>query len=284
MGAEIRGEMQLRTKDSRLAASTGKRQERSHPESWSETARWYFGVLWRAPVLYVSCSVNKSCLTLWDPMDCSTPGFPVLHCFLEFSQSHVHWIDDAIQPSHPRLILCCPLLLLPSTFPSIRVFSNESALCIRWSKYWSFSSSISPSNEYLGLISFSIDWFDLPLQGIFKSLLQHHSLKVSNLRHSDFFIVWLSHPYMTTGKIVALTRWTFVGKVMSVLFNTLSRFIIAFLPRGKHLLISWLQSLSTVILEPKRMKSVTICIISLSICHEVMGTRCHELQFLNVEF
>ena len=150
-----------------------------------------------------------------------------------------------------HLILCHPLLLLPSIFPSIRVFSNESALPIRWPKYWSFSFSISPSNEYLQLIFFRIDWFDLlAVQRTLKSL-QHHSSKASILWHSVFFIIHLSYPYMTTGKNIALTRWTFVGKVISLLFNTLSRFVIAFLPRSKHLLISWLQSPSAVILEPK---------------------------------
>ena len=138
-----------------------------------------------------------------------------------------------------HLILCHPLLHLPSIFPSIMVFSNESALCIRWPKYWSFSFNISPSNEHLGLISFRMDWLDLlAVQGTLKSLLQHHSSKASILQHSAFFIVQLSHPYMTTGKYIALTRWTFVNKVTSLLFNMLSRLVIAFLPRTKHLLIS----------------------------------------------
>ena len=150
-----------------------------------------------------------------------------------------------------HLILCHPLLLLSSIFPSIRVFSNESALSVRWPKYWSFSFSISPSNEHPGLISFRMDWVDLlAVQGTLKSLLQHHSSKASILRHSAFFIVQLSHPYTTTGKTIALTRWTFVGKVISLLFNMLSRLVITFLPRSKHLLISWLQSPSAVILEP----------------------------------
>src|SRR5574341_90257 len=150
-----------------------------------------------------------------------------------------------------RLIFCGPLLLPPSVFPSIRVFSSESVLRIRWPKYWSFS--ISPSNEYSGLISFRMDWLNLlAIQGTLKSLLQHHSSKPSILQHSAFFIVQLSHPYMTTGKTIALTRWTFVGKGMSLLFNMLSRLVIAFLPRSKHLLISWLQSPSSVILELKK--------------------------------
>ena len=146
-----------------------------------------------------------------------------------------------------HLILCRPLLLLPSIFPSFRVFSNESALCIKWPKYWSFSY-ISPSNEYPGLISFRMNWLDLlAVQGTLKSLLQHHSSKASILRHSAFFIVQLSHPYMTTRKTMALTRWTFVAKVTSLRFNKLSRLVITFLPRSKYLLISWLQSLSAVI-------------------------------------
>ena len=148
-------------------------------------------------------------------------------------------------------ILCCPLLLLPPIPPSIRVFSNESNFHVRWPKYWSFSFSISPSNEHTGLISFRMDWLDLlAVQGTLKSLLQHHSSKASVLRHSAFFTVQISHPYMTTGKTIALTRWTFVGKVMYLLFNMLSKLVITFLPRSKRLLISWLQPLSAVILEP----------------------------------
>ena len=152
-----------------------------------------------------------------------------------------------------HLILCCSLLLLPPILPSIRVFSNESTLHMRWPKYWSFSFSISPSDEHPGLISFRMDWLDLlAIQGTLKSLLQHHSSKASILPHSAFFTVQLSHPYMTTGKTIALTRWTFVGKVMSLLFNMLSRLVMTFLPRSKGLLISWLQSPSAVILEPKK--------------------------------
>ena len=151
------------------------------------------------------------------------------------------------------LILCRPVLLPPSILPSIRVFSNESALHIRWPKYWSFSFNISPSNEHPGLVSFRMDWLDLlAVQGTLKSLCQHHSSKASILWSSAFFIVQLSHPYMITGKTITLTRWTFVGKVMSLLFNILPRLVIAFLPRSKHFLISWLQSPSAVILEPKR--------------------------------
>ena len=151
-----------------------------------------------------------------------------------------------------HLILCPPLLLLPPIPPSIRVFSNESTLHMRWPKYWSFSFSISPSNKHPGLISFRMDWLDLlAVQGTLKSLLQHHSSKASILWRSAFFTVQLSHPYMTTGKTIALTRWTFVGKVMSLLLNMLSRLVVTFFPRSKHLLISWLQSSSAVILEPK---------------------------------
>ena len=159
---------------------------------------------------------------------------------------------ESVMPSN-HLILCRPLLLPPSIFPSIRVFYNESVLRIRWPKYWSFSFSISPSNEYSGLISFRMDWLDLlAVQGTLKSLLQHHSSKAAILQRSAFFIVQLSYLYMTTGKTITLTRWTFVGKVMSLLFNMLSRLVLTFLPRSKRLLISWLQSPSAVILEPKK--------------------------------
>ena len=170
-------------------------------------------------------------------------------------------------PSSP-LLLCHPLLLLPPIPPSIRVFSNESALCMRWPKYWSFSLSISPSKEHPGLISFRMDWLDLlAVQGTLKSLLQYHSSKPSILQHSAFFTVQLSHPYMTTGKTIALTRRTFVGKVMSLLLNMLSRLVITFLPRSKHLLISWLQSPSTMILEPPKIKSATVSTVSPSSSH-----------------
>ena len=171
-----------------------------------------------------------------------------------------------VMPSN-HLILCHPLLLLPSIFPSIRVFSNDSVLRIKWPKYWSFSFSISPSKEYSGLISSRIDSFDLlAVQGTLKSLLQHHTSKASILQHSAFFIVQLSHPYMTTGKTIALTRQTFVGKVLSLLFNMLSRLVTVFLPRSKRLLISWLHLPSAVILEPKKIKSVTVSTVSSSIC------------------
>ena len=178
------------------------------------------------------------------------------------------------------LIFCRPLLLLPSIFPSITVFSNESVLPIKWPRYWSFSFSISPSSDYSGLTSFSMDWLDLlAVQGTLKSLLQHHSSKASILRHSAFFMVQLSHPYLTTGKTIALTRQTFVGKVMSLLFNMLSRLVITFLPRSKRLLISWLQSPSAVILEPRKIKSATVSTVSLPICHEVMGPDAMILVF-----
>ena len=178
-------------------------------------------------------------------------------------------IESMMSSNH---LICHPLLLLPSVFPSSRVFSNESALCIRWPKYWSFSFNISPSNEYPGLISFRMDWLDLlAVQETLKSLLQHHISNASILQCSAFLIVQLSHPYMTTGKTIALTRWTFVGKVMSLLYNMLSRLVITFLPRSKRLLISCLQSPSAVILEPKKIKSDTVSTISPSISHEVMG-------------
>ena len=181
------------------------------------------------------------------------------------------------------LILCRPLLLLPAIFPSNRVFSNESGLCIRWPNYWSFSFNISPSNDHSRLISFRMDWLDLlAVQGALKSLLQHHSSKASILQCSAFFIVQLSHPYMTTGKTIVLTRQMFVGKLMSLLFNMLFRLVITFLPRSKRLLISWLQSPSAVILEPPKIKSLTFH------CFPIYfpwsdGTRCHDLSFLNVE-
>ena len=179
-----------------------------------------------------------------------------------------------------HLILCHPLLLPPSIFPSIRIFSNKLVLCIRWSKHWSFSFSISYSNEHPGLISFRMDWLDLlSVQGTLKSLLQHHSSKASILRCSAFFIVQLSHPYMTTGKTIACTRQVFVGKVMSLLFNMLSRLVITFLSRSKHLLISWLQSPSEVILEPRKIKSATVSTVSPSICQELMGPDAMILVF-----
>ena len=191
---------------------------------------------------------------------------------------------ESVMPSS-HLILCRPLLLLPAIPPSIRVFSNESTLCMRWPKYWSFSLSISPSTEHPGLISFRMDWLDLlAVQGTLKSLLQHYSSKASFLWCSALFTVQLSHPYMKTGKTVALTRWTFVGKVMSLLLNMLSRLVITFLPRSKRLLISWLQSPSAVILEPPKNK-VWHCFHCFPIYFPWSdGTGCHDLRFLNVEF
>ena len=189
-------------------------------------------------------------------------------------------IKSVMPSSH--LILCHPLLLLSPIPPSIRVFSNESTPHMRWPKYWSFSFSIIPSREHPGLISFRMDL--LAVQGTLKSLFQHHSSKASILRHWAFFTVQLSHPYMTTGKTIALTRQTFVGKLISLLLNMLSRLVITFLPRSKRLLISWLQSPSAVILEPQKIKSETVFTVFPSISHEVMGgTRCHDLRFLNVE-
>ena len=183
-----------------------------------------------------------------------------------------------------NLILYLPPFLLPSIFPSIRVFSNESALCIRWSKYWSFSFSISPSKKHPGLISFRMDWLDLlAVQRTLNSLLQHHSSKASILLCSAFFRVQLSHPYMTTGKTIALTRQTFVGKVMPLLFK-LSRLVITFLPRNKRLLIPWLQSPSAVILEPPKIKTATVSTVPPSICHEVMRPDAMILVFWTLSF
>ena len=222
------------------------------------------------------CSVGQSCANLCDSMDCSTPGFPALHYLSEFVQTYVHGVDDAIQPSHP---------LLPHSPPALKLsqhqgLSNESALRIRRPKYWSFSFKISPTNEHSGLITFRMDWLDLlAVQGTLKSLLQHHSSKALILWLSAFFIVQLSHPYMTTGKTIALTRQIFVGKVMSLLFNMPSRLVITFLPRSKRLLISWLQSPSVVILEPP--KIVSHCFLIYLPWND--GTRCHDLRFLNVE-
>ena len=202
--------------------------------------------------MYISLcrSVAQLCPILYDPMDCSMPGFPVL----TISQSLLKLMFmELVMPSNHH-ILCHSLLLLPSTFPSIRVFSNESAFHIRWPQYCSFSFNISPSNEHPGLI-FRMDWLDLlAVQRTLKSLFQHHSLKASILQGSAFFMVQLSHPYMTIEKTIALTRQTFVGKVMSLLFNMLSRLVTTFLPRSKRLLISWLQSPSAVILEPPKIK------------------------------
>ena len=201
-------------------------------------------------------------------MDCSTPG--LLSPIISQSFPKFMFIASVMLSSH--IIPWRPLLLLPSIFPSIRDFSNESAVHIRWPKSWSFSFSISPSNEYSGLIFLMIDWFHLlAVHGTFRSLLQHYISKASDLWHSAFLMVQLSQLYVTTGKTMALTIQTFVSRVMSLLFNTLSRFVIAFLPRSNRLLISWLQSPSAVILEPKQRKSVTTSTFPPSICREVMG-------------
>ena len=217
---------------------------------------------------YQFSSIVQSCPTLCDPMNRSMPGLPVHHQLPEFTQTHIHQVSDAIQASHPLL----SLFLLPSIFPSIRVFSNESVIRIRWPKYWIFSFNISPSSEYSGLISFRMDWLDLlAVQGALKSLLQHHSSKASILWCSAFLIVQLSYLYMTTGKNIALTTWIFVDKVISLLLNMLSRLVITFLPRSKHLLISWLQSPCAVILEPRKIKSAIVSTVCPSICHELMG-------------
>ena len=226
-------------------------------------------------------SVAQSCLTLCNPMHRSTPGLPGQNQLEGFTQTHS--IESVMPSSH--LILCHPLLLLPPIPPSIRVFSNESTLHMKWPKYWSFSFSISPSNEHPGLISFRMDWLDLPaVQWTLKSLLQHHSSKASIFWHSAFFTVQLSHSYKTTGKTIALTRQTFVGKVMSLLFNMLSRLVITFLPGSKRLLISWLLTPSAVILEPPKIKSDTVSTVSPSTCHEVMGPDATILVFWMLSF
>ena len=227
---------------------------------------WKVSILQNSAFFVVQCShpytvsQSLSCVRLF-----ATPWNSACQACLSISnsQSLLKLMSiESVMPSN-HLILCCPLLLPPSIFPSIRVFLKESVLCIRWPKYWSFSFSINPSNEYSGLIAYRMDWLNLlAIQGSLKSLLQHHTSKASILLCSAFFIVQLSHPYMTTGKTIALTRWTFVGKIMSLLFNMLSRLVITFLPWSNHLLISWLQSPSTVILEPKKVKSVTVPLFS----------------------
>ena len=266
--------------------------------NWFVSSFLYTCFLFFGPqTLICCCSVGKSCSTVCDSME----SHARLHHLLEFAEIHVHWtwctmglqsvghdwateltdvhwVGDAI----PYLILCYPLLFLLSISPSIRVFSSESVLHIRWPKYWSLS--ISPSNKYSGLISFRIDYFDLlVVQGILKCLLQHQNSKASIFQHSVFFMVQLSHPYMPNGKTIALMKWTFVGKVMSLLFDMPSGFVIAFLSRSKHFLISWLQPLSAVILEPKK----TVCYRFHSSPIYLPwsdGTRCHDLSFLNAEF
>ena len=227
---------------------------------WHSSSNWSL-VVWPVSSWLFSVQFSRSVMS-----DSVTPwtaacqaSLPITH-----SRSLLKFMSiESVMPSN-HLILCRPLLLLPSIFSSIRVFSSKLVLYIRWSKYWSFSFSISSSNEYSGLISFWIDWLDLlAVQGTLKSLLQHHSSKASSLRHSALFIVQLSRPYMTAGKTVALTRQTFAGKVMFLLFNMLSRLVTAFLPRSKHLLISWLQSPSAVILEPRKIKPATVSTKSL---------------------
>ena len=263
------------------------RFEKQENNLWSKTRENTFHAKkvltwWEGSYLKVQfSSVAQLCLTLCDPMTTVHQAYlPITNC-----QSSLKLMSiESVMPSN-HLFFCCPLLLPPSIFPSIWGFSNESILWIKWPKFWSFSFSINPSNEYSGLISFRMDCLDLlAVQGTLKCLLQHHSSKASILRCSAFFIVQLSHPYMTTGKTIALTRQTFVGKVMSLLFNMLSRLVITFLPRSKRLLISWLQSPSAVILEPKKIKWATVSTVSPSISHEVMGPDGHDLSFLNVEF
>ena len=217
--------------------------------------------------------VQFSCVRLCNPMNRNTPGLPVHHQLPEFTQTLS--IESVMPSSH--LILCCPLLFPPSIFPSIRVFSNESALRIRWPKYWSFSFNISPSSEHAGLISFRMYWLDLlAVQGTLKSLLQHHSSKASILWHSAFFIVQLSHPYITAGKTIALTRQTFFGKVMSAFFNILSRLVITFLPRSKRLNFMAAITICSYFGAPPKIKSATV---SPSICHEMMGLDAMILVF-----
>ena len=240
--------------------------------------------MWQGKKRCQFSSVTQMYPTLCDPMDCSTPDFPVHHQHKELTHIHVQWVIDSIQSSH---LLSSPF---PPTFnlSSIRSFSNELVLCIRWPKYWSFNFNISPSNEYSRLISTRIDWLDfLAVQGTLKSLLQYHSSNASILQCSAFFIVQLSHAPMTAGKTIALTRWIFVGKVMSLLFNMLSRLVIAFLPRNKHLLISWLQLPSAVNMElppTPTIKSLIVSIVSPSICHEVMGPGAMILVFWMLSF
>ena len=226
-------------------------------------------------------SVPQLCPTLRDPIDWARQAF--LSITNSWNLLRLMSIKSVMPSNH--LILCHPLLLLSSIFPRIRVSSSELALLIRWPKYWSSSFSISPSNEYSGLISFRIDWFNLlAVQGTLESLLQHHSSKSTILQFSALFLVQISYPYMTTGNTIALTRWIFIGKVMSLLFNMMSRLVTAFLPRSKSLLISWLKSPSAVILEPKKIKSLTISIVSPSIFHEVMEPDVIILVFWMLSF
>ena len=240
--------------------------------------RWQWSCERYNPTLLFSRSVMSLFATPWTAARQASLSITT-------SQSLLKLVSiESVMPSN-QLTLCCPLLLLPSIFPSITVFSNESALHIRWPKNWSFSFNINPSNEHPGLISFGMDWLDLlAVQGTLKSLRLHHSSKASILLCSAFFIVQISHLYMTAGKTIALTRWTFDGKVMSLLLNMLSRLVITFLPRSKCLLISWLQSPFAVILEPKKIKSFTVPIVSRSVCHEVMGPDAIILVFWMLSF
>ena len=228
------------------------------------------------------CSVAQLCLTLCNPMDWSMPGYPILHHLLELAQTYIHWVGDAIQLSHPLSSPSLPAFNLSQHHG----LSNESALRISWPEYWSLSFSISPSNEYSALISFRMDWFDLfAVQGTLKCLLQHHSSKTSVLWCLAFFMVQLSHPYMTTGKTIALTRQIFVGKVMSLLFHMLSRFVIALLLRSKCLLFSCLQSLSLGSDFGAQENKVCHCFHCFLIYLPWSnGTGCHDLSFLNAEF
>ena len=259
----------------------GVSKSRSRLSDWTEL-NWATNTFTLGINYLFSRSVQSlSHVWLCDTMDCSTPSFHVHHQLAQLAQTHIQWYSDAIKLSHSLLPPSPPAFCLSQH----QGLSNGSVLCIRWPKYWSFSFSISPSNEYLGLISFKIDWFDLlAVQETLKSLLQYHSSKASILQYSAFFIVKLSHSYVTTGKTIALTRWTFVGKVMSLLFNMLSGLVIALLPKSKHLLISWLRSPSAVILEPQKIKSVNCIHCFPTYWPWSDGTRCQDLSLLNVEF
>ena len=238
--------------------------------------------------LYVVYQFNSvqllSHVWLFVIMDCSTPDLPVHHQLPEFTQTHVHWVRDAIQPSHILSSPSPPAFNLSQPQGLFKWVTSSHQVCGIYTIYWTFNFNISPSNEYPGLISFRMDWLDfLAGQGTLKSLFQHHSSKVSILQHSAFFTVQHSHPYMTTGKTIVLTRWTFVGKVISLLFNMLSSLVITFLSRSKCLLLSWLQSPSAVILETPQNK-VWHCFHCFPIYFPWSdGTRCHDLSFLNVE-
>ena len=252
-----------------MEQQAGSKLGKEYGKAWLEVEPY---TAWALLSLLFSHSVMSSSLR---PAHQASLSFTISWSLLKLMS-----IESVIPSNH--LILCHPLLLLPSAFPSIRVSSNESALCVRWPKYWIFSFSISPSNEDSGLISFRIDLFDLlAVQGTLKSLLQHHSSKASILWCSAFFMIQLSHLYMTTGKTIALTTWTFIDKVMSLLLHILSKLGIAFLPKSKHLLISWLQSWSTLILKPKKIKSV---IVSPSVCHEITGPDAMILVFWMLSF